>query len=333
MAPKRVHTRENPEGPLVSVSDPKKIISKGKAQHRQASESAAASGLGIPIHAQSFVSEKSFAKIVSSKVIESSSQVRAEELSFASDITHSAPEIEVYPHSQEPTSTSSLHPSSNKSSKSGLQAPTNLPVLREIIQDLSLKGEENLATLLNQFYKTSYLLSTSEAAVQSKIKQTFNSGSGTSSPPSSPLNRPSPPLSPASSPSSSTVSNIMAGQNLTRMEQILANRYAPLVLPNPLSAMPTGDYQKYMPKFTGAGEYTAEEHIEAFYAYAENINISEEDVWTRVFVQSLDGQARKWFKELPANSITGIEKLDATFSEVQGRKTRLFYTTCLNSEI
>jgi hypothetical protein len=46
--------------------------------------------------------------------------------------------------------------------------------------------------------------------------------------------------------------------------------------------MPTGDYQKYMPKFTGAGEYTAEEHIEAFYAYAENINISEEDVWTRV---------------------------------------------------
>jgi hypothetical protein len=69
----------------------------------------------------------------------------------------------------------------------------------------------------------------------------------------------------------------MAGQTQTRMEQILANRYAPLILPNPLSAMPTGDYQKYMPKFTGAGEYTAEEHIEEFYAYAENINISEED--------------------------------------------------------
>ena len=100
---------------------------------------------------------------------------------------------------------------------------------------------------------------------------------------------------------------------LTRMEQILANRYAPLVLPNPLSTMPIGDYQKYMPKFTGAGEYTAEEHIESFYSYAENINISEEDVWTRVFVQSLDGQARKWFKELPANSITGIEQLDEAF--------------------
>jgi hypothetical protein len=78
---------------------------------------------------------------------------------------------------------------------------------------------------------------------------------------------------------------------LTKMKYILANRYAPLVLPNSLSAMTTGDYQKYMPKFTGAGDYTAKEHIEFFYAYDENINISEEDVWTKFFVQSLDGQA------------------------------------------
>jgi hypothetical protein len=129
VAPKRVHTRANPEGPLVSVSDPKKIISKGKAQHRQASESAAASDSGISIHAQSFVSEKSFAEIVSSKVIKNSSQVRAEEPSFSSDITHSAPEIEISSRPQEPTSSSSLHSSPNKPSKSGLQTPTNLPVL------------------------------------------------------------------------------------------------------------------------------------------------------------------------------------------------------------
>jgi hypothetical protein len=48
--------------------------------------------------------------------------------------------------------------------------------------------------------------------------------------------------------------------------------------------MPTGDYQKYMMKFTGSRDYIAEEHIEALYAYAENINISEEDVWTRIFL-------------------------------------------------
>jgi hypothetical protein len=112
---------------------------------------------------------------------------------------------------------------------------------------------------------------------------------------------------------------------LTKMEQILANRYAPLVFPNPLSAMPTRDYQKYMPKFIGARDYIAEEHIEAFYVYAENINISEEDVWTKVFVQSLDGQAQKWFKEIPTNLVTGIEQLDEVFLKQWGERRDILY--------
>jgi hypothetical protein len=115
---------------------------------------------------------------------------------------------------------------------------------------------------------------------------------------------------------------------LTKMQQILAARYAPLILPNPVAAMPTGDYQKYMPKFTGEGDVSAEEHIEAFYSYAENLNIEEEDVWTRVFVQSLDGHARKWFKELPAGSIAGIEQLDETFLKHWGdRRDFVYYIT------
>jgi hypothetical protein len=89
--------------------------------------------------------------------------------------------------------------------------------------------------------------------------------------------------------------------------------------------MPIGDYKKYMPNFTGSGDYTVEEHIEDFYAYAKNINISEEDVWTRIFVQSLDGQAKKWFKELPANSVAGIEKLDELFLKHWGERRDLLY--------
>ena len=60
--------------------------------------------------------------------------------------------------------------------------------------------------------------------------------------------------------------------------------YAPLILPNPLLAMPTRYYLKFMPKFTGEGDFTAEENLEAFYNYADNINIEQEYVWTRVFV-------------------------------------------------
>ena len=77
--------------------------------------------------------------------------------------------------------------------------------------------------------------------------------------------------------------------------------------------MPTGDYLKYMPKFTREGDFTAEEHLKAFYNYVENINIEQEYVWTRFFMQSLDGQARKWFKEFPVGSIAGIESLDDVF--------------------
>ena len=65
----------------------------------------------------------------------------------------------------------------------------------------------------------------------------------------------------------------MATPQMTKMERILVARYAPLVLPNPLTAMPTGDYLKYMPKFTGEWDFTAEEHLEDFYSYAENIKI------------------------------------------------------------
>ena len=39
----------------------------------------------------------------------------------------------------------------------------------------------------------------------------------------------------------------------TRMELIVAARYAPLLLPQPLHPLPQGDYLKYFPKFTGEG--------------------------------------------------------------------------------
>ena len=104
------------------------------------------------------------------------------------------------------------------------------------------------------------------------------------------------PPTPAASSSALSIPTSNMAAPLTKMERILVSRYTPLNLPNPLSTVPTRDYVKYIPKFTGEGDFTTEEHLEAFYGYAENINIEQEDVWTRVFVQSLDGQARKWFK-------------------------------------
>jgi hypothetical protein len=141
--------------------------------------------------------------------------------------------------------------------------------------------------------------------------------------PVAPSRTPSPPSSPPP--------NIpMAGANppLNRMDAIVAARYAPLILPHPMNPLPAGDYLKYMPKFTGEGDITAEEHLAAFYSYADNLNIENEDVWMRVFIQSLDGEVRKWFRGLAPGSIAGIEALDSAFLRQWGdRKDFMYYMT------
>jgi hypothetical protein len=122
----------------------------------------------------------------------------------------------------------------------------------------------------------------------------------------------------------------MAGANppRNRMDAIVAARYTPLVLPQPLSALPADGYLKQLPKFTGEGDITAEEHLAAFYSYADNYVIVIEDVWMRIFVHSLDGEARKWFRDFPPGSIDGIEALDEAFLKNWGdRKDFLYYIT------
>jgi hypothetical protein len=89
-----------------------------------------------------------------------------------------------------------------------------------------------------------------------------------------------------SPPGSPKVHILMAGDNLlrNRMDAIVAARYSPLVLPQPMNPLPVRDYLKYMPKFTGEKDITAKEHLSTFYSYVDNLNIENEDVWLRVFV-------------------------------------------------
>jgi hypothetical protein len=141
--------------------------------------------------------------------------------------------------------------------------------------------------------------------------------------PVAPSRTPSPPSSPPPN-----IPMASANPPLNRMDAIVAARYAPLVLPHPMNPLPTGDYLKYMPKFTREGDVTAEEHLAAFYSYADSLNIENEDVWMRVFVQSLDGKVRKWFRGLALGSIAGIEALDSAFLRQWGdRKDFMYYMT------
>ena len=79
------------------------------------------------------------------------------------------------------------------------------------------------------------------------------------------------------------------------MDRMVATRYAPLVLPQPLNAILGGYYQKCLPMFNGQGETIAEEHWDAFLIYANNQNIEAKHLCMSMFVQSLDGEVRRWF--------------------------------------
>jgi hypothetical protein len=110
-----------------------------------------------------------------------------------------------------------------------------------------------------------------------------------------------------------------------RMDAIVVARYAPLILPQLTNALPTGDYLKYMPKFTGEEDITVEEHLVAFYSYANNLNIENEDVWMRFFFKILDGESRKWFRGLTPRSIARIEALDDVLLRQWGDKNDFMY--------
>ena len=103
----------------------------------------------------------------------------------------------------------------------------------------------------------------------------------------------------------------------------------PLVLPQPLHPLPQGDYLKYLPKYTREGEgASTKEHLVAFYSYADNQNIEHEYVWLRLFVQSMDGEACKWFRSMPPNSTTRIDELEEVFVKKYGdRKDYVYYLT------
>jgi len=112
---------------------------------------------------------------------------------------------------------------------------------------------------------------------------------------------------------------------MTRMEAITAARYAPLVLPQPPNALPVDGYLKQLPKFTGEGDIAVEEHLEAFYSFTDDHVIMHADIWMRIFVHSLEGEARKWFRALPIGSIDGIEALDNAFLRQWGDKKDFMY--------
>ena len=86
---------------------------------------------------------------------------------------------------------------------------------------------------------------------------------------------------------------------------------------------------KYLPKYTREREgVSIKENLVALYSYADNQNIEHEYVYSRIFVQILDGEAWKWFRSLAQNSVTRIDELEEIFVKHWGdRKDCVYYLT------
>jgi hypothetical protein len=113
-----------------------------------------------------------------------------------------------------------------------------------------------------------------------------------------------------------------------RMDEIVAARYAPLVLPQVMYVFKPNDYMRYFPIFNGDGSIIAEEYLSSLYSFADNFNVEHANVWMRLFIQSLNGEERKWFKSLPPNSIVDIIALDDAFlKHWADKKDFLYYIT------
>ena len=92
----------------------------------------------------------------------------------------------------------------------------------------------------------------------------------------------------------------------------MVNRYTPLNLPANPGAMPQ-DYQRKITYFDSTGTYTAQQHTKKMTNYFENYEIDDDDARMKVFVQSITGDVRTWFRALLVNSINGPQALYQTF--------------------
>ena len=156
MALRRAHTRENQEIPLAApVLDPEKIIRSGKALQRQTSKSARISKPGISRNTSYFVIREPLVESPSAETSSSqkikivSESLKGDEPSISSDVIDSISEHvtisnlgeEVVESLQEEDSSSSLNSSPIKLVESFFHTHTSLPILEDVLQDLSSKGE------------------------------------------------------------------------------------------------------------------------------------------------------------------------------------------------
>ena len=86
------------------------------------------------------------------------------------------------------------------------------------------------------------------------------------------------------------------------------------------NTIPTMDeWGDFLPRFLEGEDENLAYHVLKFHQYMDQLNIHHEDVLMKMFMYSLDGSARKWYRNLPPSSISFLKHFHDTFNSYYKR--------------
>jgi len=87
--------------------------------------------------------------------------------------------------------------------------------------------------------------------------------------------------------------NIMAKVvNTVRFALIVCALLSFVAIPNQPHDFPTSEYRKCLPKFSGYNVVSVKDHLTHFLKFADNLEVEYEHVVMKMFMQTLEGDAR-----------------------------------------
>jgi hypothetical protein len=102
------------------------------------------------------------------------------------------------------------------------------------------------------------------------------------------------------------------------MESILARRFSPFnfsIVPGFPNVVPTIDeWGDFLPRFREHKDDNPAEHLLEFHELMQSWEIHHEDVLMKMFMFSLDVDAREWYHSLPPASISSLGEFHAVFN-------------------
>ena len=80
--------------------------------------------------------------------------------------------------------------------------------------------------------------------------------------------------------------------------------------------------------YDGDGNFTARKHVDRFEDFVNLEKVDHDDVEMRLFAQSLSGEAKKWFRDLPGRSIATFKYFKNSFLEMWDDKKSPLQVLC-----